>query len=176
MIKAKSLYHLILYSIIFIVILISFFTFIIIENAFDDFQEKIEIIKTDYASKQKYKIKNEIENVINFIDFYDKKYKDVKSQKEIQKDILEAIENMRDKNKKDNYLFIYNYSGMAIYNPASKELVGKNLLNYTDKTGKKLVKELINVSKDNSGGYVEYLWINHKEKREVKKILVCLVL
>ncbi|MGB9801741.1 MAG: histidine kinase, partial [Arcobacter sp.] len=93
MIKAKSLYHLILYSIIFIVILISFFTFIIIENAFDDFQEKIEIIKTEYASKQKYKIKNEIENVINFIDFYDKKYKDTKSQKEIQKDILEAIEN-----------------------------------------------------------------------------------
>ncbi len=170
MIKAKSLYHLILYSIIFIIILISFFTFIIIENAFDDFQEKIEIIKTDYASKQKYKIKNEIENVINFIDFYDKKYKDVKSQKEIQKDILEAIENMRDKNKQEHYLFIYDYSGNAIYNPASKELVGKNLLNYKDKTGKKLVKELINVSKDNAGGYVEYLWINHKEKKEVKKI------
>ena len=48
MIKAKSLYHLILYSIIFIVILISFFTFVIIENAFDDFQEKIDIIKSDY--------------------------------------------------------------------------------------------------------------------------------
>jgi|TARA_R110002033_G_scaffold10172_5_gene33329 signal transduction histidine kinase len=170
MIKAKSLYHLILYSIIFIVILISFFTFIIIENAFDDFQEKIEIIKTDYANKQKYKIKNEIENVINFIDFYDKKYRNIKSQKEIQKDILEAIENMRDKNKEEHYLFIYDYSGKAIYNPASKELVGKNLLNYTDKTGKKLVKELINVSKDNAGGYVEYLWINHKEKREVRKI------
>ncbi|WP_419768329.1 cache domain-containing protein [Arcobacter sp.] len=170
MIKAKSLYHLILYSIIFIIILISFFTFIIIENAFDDFQEKIEIIKTDYANKQKYKMKNEIENVINFIDFYDKKYKNAKSQKELQKDILEAIENMRDKNKKDNYLFIYNYSGTAIYNPASKQLVGKNLLNYTDKTGKKLVKELINVSKDNAGGYVEYLWIKHKDKKEVKKI------
>lgn len=40
MIKAKSLYHLILYSIIFIIILTSSFTFIIIENAFDDFQEK----------------------------------------------------------------------------------------------------------------------------------------
>ena len=62
MIIAKSLYHLILYSIIFIVILTSSFTFIIIENAFDEFQEKIEIIKTDFESKQKDLIK--VENTV----------------------------------------------------------------------------------------------------------------
>jgi signal transduction histidine kinase len=170
MIKAKSLYHLVLYSIIFIVILISFFTFVIIENAFDDFQEKIQIIKTDYASKQKYKIKNEIENVINFIDFYDKKYKNVKSKEEIQKDILQAIEHMRNKQSNDDYIFIYNFDGTSIYNPMSKQTVGKNLINYKDKTGKKLVKELINISKDNAGGYVEYLWVRHSQKKDVKKI------
>ncbi len=170
MIKAKSLYHLILYSIIFIVILISFFTFIIIENAFDDFQEKIEIIKTDYAKKQKDAIRNEIEKTVNFIHYYNIKHKDVKSTKEIQKDILDIIESTRDKKAMDNYLFVYDFSGVSLYNPMSKHYEGKNLLTYKDKTGKQVIKELIKVSKDNSGGYVEYLWLKPKDKEEVQKI------
>ncbi|PLY09361.1 MAG: histidine kinase [Arcobacter sp.] len=170
MIKAKSLYHLILYSITFIVILISFFTFIIIENAFDDFQEKIEIIKSDYANKQKDSIRNEIEKTINLIHFYNTKYKNIKSTKQIQKEILEIIESTRDKKSMDNYLFIYDFSGTSIYNPISTHHVGKNLFSYKDKTGKQVIKELINISKDNSGGYVEYLWLKPKDKEEVKKI------
>ncbi|WP_428025734.1 cache domain-containing protein [Arcobacter sp.] len=170
MIKAKSLYHLILYSIIFIVILISFFTFIIIENAFDDFQEKIEIIKTDYANKQKDAIRNEIEKTINFIYFYDNKYKNIKSKEEMQKDILEIIESIRDKKSMDNYLFIYDFSGTSLYNPMSKHYEGKNLFKYKDKTGKEVIKELINISKDNAGGYVEYMWLKPQENKEVQKI------
>ena len=50
MLKAKSLYHLIVYSILFIVVLISFFTFIIINNAHDELQDKTENLKT----KNKY--------------------------------------------------------------------------------------------------------------------------
>ena len=170
MIKAKSLYHLILYSITFIVILISFFTFIIIENAFDDFQEKIEIIKSNYANKQKDAIRDEIEKTINLIHFYNNKYKNTKSTEQIQKEILEIIESTRDKKSMDNYLFIYDFSGTSIYNPISKHHEGKNLFTYKDKTGKEVIKELINISKDNAGGYVEYLWLKPKDNQEVKKI------
>jgi signal transduction histidine kinase len=170
MIKAKSLYHLILYSIIFIVILISFFTFIIIENAFDDFQEKVNIIKTDYENKQKDAIKEEIEKIIDFIHFYDKKLKGIKSQKEIQKDILDVIEDMRDKRSIDNYLFIYDFTGTSIYHPISKHFEGENLLEFRDKSGKQVIKDLIDISKDNAGGYVEYLWKKENEKQEVQKI------
>ena len=47
MLKAKSLYHLILYSILFIIILISFFTFIIINNAHEELQDKISTLKIE---------------------------------------------------------------------------------------------------------------------------------
>ena len=69
MIKTKSIYQLIVYSIVFIIGLISFFTFIIIDNAFDEFQEKIIIIKTDNLHKQKELIKD-----VNFADmvYFDK--------------------------------------------------------------------------------------------------------
>ncbi len=170
MIKAKSLYHLILYSIIFIVILISFFTFIIIENAFDDFQEKIDIIKTDYSSKQKDIIRNDIESTISFISYYHKKYKNIKSEDEIKSDILEAIENMRDKQSLDNYTFVYDFEGTSIYNPISKQNEGKNLFEYKDITGKLVIKELINISKDNAGGYVEYIWFKPQTKTDVQKV------
>ena len=58
MLSAKSLYHLIVYSILFIIVLVSTFTFIIINNAHEELQEKIHTLKTDYTNNQKELIKN----------------------------------------------------------------------------------------------------------------------
>lgn len=162
MIKSKSLYHLIVYSIAFIIILISFFTFIIINNAFNEFQEKIEIIRDDFSTKQKDIIRKDIENTLKFIQYYHNSQKGTKSEEIIKKDILNAIELMRDKNDIDDYVFIYDFDGTSIYYPISKQNVGKNLYEFTDNTGKKVIKELIEISKDNAGGYVEYLWFKPK--------------
>lgn len=170
MIKAKSLYHLIVYSIAFIVILISFFTFIIINNAFNEFQEKIIIIKDDYEIKQKETIRQDIHDTMKFIHYYHKKHKGTKSEREIQNDVLNAIENMRDTNDINDYVFIYNFDGTSIYYPASKQDIGKNLYEFTDPTGKKVIKELINVSQDNAGGFVEYVWYKPELEKEVPKI------
>ncbi len=59
MLKAKSLYHLIVYSILFIIVLIASFTFVIISNAHGELQEKIHTLKTDYTNNQKELIKNQ---------------------------------------------------------------------------------------------------------------------
>ena len=80
MLKAKSLYHLIVYSILFIVVLISFFTFIIINNAHDELQDKTENLKTDYTNSQKELLKNDVNSIISFIKYYDNKYKKTKTQ------------------------------------------------------------------------------------------------
>lgn len=70
MLRAKSLYHLIVYSILFIIVLVSTFTFIIINNAHEELQEKIHTLKTDYTNNQKELIKNHVNYIINFIDYY----------------------------------------------------------------------------------------------------------
>ena len=84
MLKAKSLYHLIVYSILFIIVLISFFTFIIINNAHEELQDKIHTLKIDYTNNQKSLIKNHVNYIINFIDYYYNQNKNIKSVETIQ--------------------------------------------------------------------------------------------
>ena len=170
MIKAKSLYHLILYSIIFIVILSSSFTFIIIENAFDEFQEKIEIIKTDHASKKKELIKEDIKKTLKFIEYYHNKFKDIKTEEEIKSDLLNAIELMRDTKDVNDYIFVYDFNGTLLYYPISNVKIGQNLYEFTDPSGKKVIKEVIEVSQKQEGGFVQYIWYKPVIKSDALKI------
>ena len=169
MLKAKSLYHLIVYSILFIVVLISFFTFIIINNAHDELQDKTETLKTDYTNSQKELIKSDVNNVINFIKYYDNKYKNTKSQETIKKEVLEALKELRTDNINE-YLFIYNFDGLSLYHPVSKDRVGNTYYELKDKEGKEVIKDLINVSKKINGGYVEYLWYKLAIFKDTQKI------
>jgi signal transduction histidine kinase len=170
MLKAKSLYHLIVYSILFIILLISFFTFIIINNAHEELQDKVETLKTDYTNSQKELIKNDVNSVISFIKYYDNKYNKIKSQKELKKEIIEALSELRTTDNMNDYIFIYDFDGTNLYQPISKDREGHNYLELTDKEGKKVVKELINISKKNGGGYIEYLWYKLDVFKDVKKI------
>lgn len=170
MFKAKSLYHLIVYSILFIIILISFFTFIIINNAHEELQDKILTLKTDYSNSQQELIKNDVNSVINFIDYYHTKYEKTKSTRQIQKEIIEALEKLRLADNINEYLFIYDFDGVSLYHPIEKRKVGENLIRLTDVNGKKVIEELINVSKKPEGGYVDYIWYKPDIKDNAKKI------
>ncbi len=167
MIKAKSLYHLILYSIIFIVILTSSFTFIIIENAFDEFQEKIDIIKTDFSTKQKDLIQADIKKTLKFISYYHEKFKGTKSEAEIQNDLLNSIETMRDKKDINDYVFIYEFDGTSIYYPVSDKNIGKNLYEFTDPTGRKVIQEVIEISQKKMVVMFNIYGINQKSKKKL---------
>ena len=169
MLKAKSLYHLIVYSILFIVVLISFFTFIIINNAHDELQDKTETLKIDYTNSQKELIKSDVNNVINFIKYYDNKYKNIKSQETIKKEVIEALKELRTDNINE-YLFIYNFDGLSLYHPISKDRVGNTYYELKDKEGREVVKDLINVSQKTNGGYVEYLWYKLAIFKDTQKI------
>ena len=170
MVKAKSLYHLILYSIFFIVILTSSFTFIIIDNAFDEFQEKIEIIKTDYSNKQKDLIQADIKKTLKYIKYYHQKYKGIKSEDEIKNDILESFEVLSKDGTTNHYVFIYDFDGTSLYYPVSKDNIGKNLFEFKDPSGKKVIQELINVSKTKDGGFVQYIWYKPEIRKDALKI------
>ena len=170
MFKAKSLYHLIVYSILFIVVLISFFTFIIIENAHDELQEKISTLKSDFTNNQKELIKNDINSVISFIEYYHNKYENIKSEEEIKNDILLAIEKMKSKKNISDYIFIYSYDGTLLFHPVAKDSIGDNRINMIDNTGKRVIFDLIKVSKRYIGGYVDYIWYKPDISKNVQKI------
>ncbi len=170
MLKAKSLYHLIVYSILFIIVLISSFTFIIINNTHDELQEKIHTLKTDYTNNQKELIKNHVNYIINFIDYYNETFKDKKSQAEIQKEILETIEKLRVNQNPNEYIFIYDFNGKLIQDAVSKNNIGENFYNLKDINGKEVIKELITTSQKKHGGYIEYVWYKPEISKQTNKI------
>lgn len=169
MLKAKSLYHLIVYSIVFIIILISFFTFIIINNAHEELQEKIHTLKEDYSSNQKALLKNHVDYVIKFIDYY-KQNKDNKNIETIKKDVIKAVNQLKLSEDPNEYIFIYDFNGDVILSSTEKHHIGKNFLNFQDKYGKNAIEELINTSKGIEGGYVNYFWTKPELEKETNKL------
>lgn len=170
MLKAKSLYHLIVYSIVFIIILISFFTFTIINNAHEELQEKIHTLKTDYTNSQKALLKNHVDYVVKFIDYYYKQNKNLKSLDEIKKDVLFIINQLKLSENPNEYIFIYNFEGNLISSSNEKIDIGKNFLNVKDSSGKYPISELINESQKANGGYVNYFWTKPEASKETNKL------
>ena len=170
MLKAKSLYHLIVYSILFIIVLISFFTFIIISNAHEDLQEKIQTLKSDYTDNQKELIKNHVNYVINFIDYYNEVNKDKKSQETIQKEVIEIIQKLRISANPNEYIFIYDFNGNLVHDSVFKNNIGQNFLEIKDIHNTEVIKELIKASKKYLGGYVEYIWYKPEIGKQANKI------
>ncbi len=77
---------------------------------------------------------------------------------------------MRDNKNINDFIFIYDFDGTSIYYPISEKNIGKNLYEFTDPTGKQVIKELIDISKKKEGGYVQYIWYKPKLKKEAIKI------
>ena len=147
MLKAKSLYHLIVYSILFIIVLIASFTFVIISNAHGELQEKIHTLKTDYTNNQKELIKNHVKYVIDFIDYYNETHKHKKTESEIQKEVIEIIEKLRVSENPNEYIFIYDFNGKLIQDSVSRNNIGHVFFDLKDINGKYVIQELIKASK-----------------------------
>lgn len=73
---------------------------------------------------------------------------------EAQKAALAAIGAMRFEG--DNYIFAYDYAGTTLVHPKA-EMIGKNFIDLKDKSGVKIVAELIKTAQ-NGGGSLLYNW------------------
>ena len=58
----------------------------------------------------------------------------------------------------DGYFYLYEMDGKNIMHPRQRELIGRNLWDMQDPSGKFVIRELIAASKSSSGGFVKYLW------------------
>ncbi len=155
--KDKSIHQINIFATFFAILFIAIFAFAVIYIEYITFQKEIKKVEKEYFKSQKDIIVKETNRALKFIQ-HKHKYSHNRDLKEIKKDIVETIENMRNERDGTGYIFIYDFNGINIADPILKQNAGKNLINFTDLNGKKVIEELIEVSKREKGGFVEYLW------------------
>ena len=153
----KSINKVNFFSVLFGGILLVLFISLAFYNIYNQYKEDIKKLEEDYLNSQKTFIEHETKRALNFI-----RYKNATSKgkdiKELQKEIVDAIEHMRNERDGTGYIFIYTFDGINIADPILKNNSGKNLLDFEDPNGKKVIYELIKVSKEPDGGFVKYVW------------------
>lgn len=145
-------------SILLVGLLTVFVLIFIIYNLHEEHQVEIEHIEREYIQNQKILIKKEVNRALKYISYEHQKDGKSKPLKELQAEIVDVIEQMRNEGDGTGYIFIYTHDGINIADPILKQNAGKNMLDIEDPNGKKVIYELINVSKSKEGGYVEYVW------------------
>jgi len=168
--KNKSINQVTKITVVFTAIITLFITLVLFINTYNEHQKELKIIESDYIKSQKSLIKNETLRAKRFIEYKYNKYKNNLSLEVIKNQIVETIENMRDIRDGSGYIFIYTFDGINIADPILKQNSGKNLINFKDPNGKLVIKELIDISKQKEGGFVNYVWNKPTTNRVANKI------
>lgn len=153
----KSINKINLFSALFSILLFIVVIMIIIFNSYGQYKDDIKKIEKDYMVSQKKFVEQETKRVLRYIQYKYKTNKDTPLDR-LQSEITEVIENMRNVRDGTGYVFIYTFDGINIADPILKQNSGKNMLGFTDPTGKKVIYELIQESQKQDGGFVEYVW------------------
>ena len=138
-----------------------------ITNEYERFQKEKIALKEKYFTSQKNLIKNETENVIDYIAFKKSQVEErIKGLQragvipsaqyrddlidQIKSEILARIETIHFGD--GGYIFAGRWDGLSLSQPAK----GRNMIDVTDANGVKIVQELIKVARS-GGGYVSYV-------------------
>jgi methyl-accepting chemotaxis protein len=84
-----------------------------------------------------------------------------------QKQALDTLAAMR--YGKDGYISVNNSQSVMLMHPIKKELVGKNLSQFTDPAGNHLFTDIVKAGNLDGGGFVDYLWSKPGSEEPVAK-------
>ncbi len=121
-----------------------------------------------YDDKSSDKIKEDVKNIVsvtvNVANNIYKRYKDIKSEKEIKEMITSALQSIKFEGD-IGYLFIINLKGDTIVH-VDKKMQGTNILKIQDIYGKYIIKEFNKVIAKDGEGFVDYYWYIVSENRK----------
>ena len=87
---------------------------VVLSNTYKDYKNDLKQIETSYIKSQKEFITQEIKRALRFIQYKYNKDINKKPLKQLQNEIVDAIEQMRNTNNSIGYIFIYNFNGVNI--------------------------------------------------------------
>ena len=80
------------------------------------------------------------------------------------------IRHIRFFDDQSGYFFIYDFRAYNVAHATQPNLQGQNLYDYQDTHGNYVIRDLIQVVKDNNSGFSEYYWNNPTTSKEEKKL------
>ncbi|WP_309496312.1 cache domain-containing protein [Sulfurovum sp.] len=160
--------HIITMMVMFIFVVL--FTAIIFYSEYDTFDLNAEQIQKKYIKKQKESIVFDTQRVLEFIISMYEENHTIKSESELKREIINAIEHLYERQDGTGYIFIYDFDGTVLSDPVQKQNVGKNLYDIKDSNGVKVIEDLIDISRNKDGGFVEYTWLKPTTKTLSPKI------
>ena len=86
------------------------------------------------------------------------------------KDAFPELRKDKKWNNGDVYIFIDRFDGVVLLLPPTPDTEGKNLIDWQDSKGKKVVRDIIQTAKTKGSGWVDYYWPKPGEKKESKKL------
>jgi methyl-accepting chemotaxis protein len=125
----------------------------------DNIRQEISTIRSILIEERKTQLSDLIDNaysVLSTANFY--------------QDAKNAIVNMRFGSDKKNYFFIVDMDGMMIVHPERPELVGKIQNDLRDADGKQIILEILDLSKKEEKGFLEYRWVKPGTNIPVTKL------
>ena len=118
-------------------------------------------------SEKEQNLKAIIDSAYSITEHHYQEYKDGKmSEKEAQEEALEVISSMHYGEDGSEYLWVNNFQPMMLAHP-KKEMLGRDLSDFTDNNGKKIFMEFVAVANSSGAGFVDYIWHSKKDKNEL---------
>lgn len=155
--RTISSIHIVGMVIMFIIIIV--FSFIVGYSEYRNFEVEAQSIQSEFIQKQKDTIVFDTMRVLKFIR---KTYNDnikISDEEVLKRQILNSIEQLYGRQDGTGYIFVYNFNGVVLSDPIQKQNIGKNLYDMKDANGVMVIKDLIDVSRMEEGGFIEYQWL-----------------
>ncbi len=152
-------------SMIIISMLVIFISYFFISKQYDILDREIKDTRENFIDLQKREIKREVDSVVEYIKY--KKSLKRYSEKELQQEVKNWVQNIKFGDDKDNYIFIYkilNIKGgkkfaKMLLNPNRKDLEGKYISDdYKDEDGKEFRKIFLKDIRDKGYSFVTYMY------------------
>ena len=157
--KNRNITTIYLWGMFIVLIFVFLFAMLLINEEYNDFDKTAKTLRKEYIAEQKKRIEFDTNRVLQFINYEYTHKRSTVDEEALKATVLSAIEQLYGRQDGTGYIFIYDFKGVNLSDPLHLHNTGENLYNYKDPSGIEVIKELIKISRQPAGGYVEYTWV-----------------
>jgi len=168
--KNKKITTIYIWGMFIILIFVLLFALLLINDEYNDFDKEATSLRKEYTEEQKNTIVFDTNRVLKFISHAYKNNRKFLDEEYLKSQVLNAVEQLYGRQDGTGYIFIYDFNGINLSDPLGLHNIGKNLYHFKDSNGVEVIKDLIDISQKQEGGFVEYMWTKPVTEIETSKI------